>query len=114
MPAGMAASEPSCQKPSSFSAECASRFQFAEFIACQTPLRFGCPAMRAGRAALRDDDCCALLGTAVTTAAAATSARAILLLSCMLDPPKLPSEEKTEIISEARLCRHILTAVRKR
>jgi hypothetical protein len=90
IPAGIAASEPSCQKPSSFVAECASRFQFAVFIACQTPLMFGCPEMRAGRAAFRDADCCALLGTEATMAAAATSASQVFL-SCRSERPRSKS-----------------------
>src|SRR5436190_20499646 len=83
-PAGIAASEPSAQNASSFVAECASRFQFSLFIACQMPLKFGCPAMRAGRAAA--PDCCAKLGAEPRTADATTAAKAIFLLSCMHNP----------------------------
>ena len=75
-PAGIAASEPSCQNPFSASAECASRFQLALFMACQMPLMFGWPAMRAGRAVA--PDCCAKLG-AVPKAAATATVNAIFL-----------------------------------
>src|SRR5262245_62472803 len=107
-PAGIAASEPSAQNSSSFVAECASRFQFALFIACQTPLMFGCPAMRAGRAAA--PDCCAKLGAEPSNADATMAAKAIFLLSCMQNPlvvvlrvdkPRIISERHSAVISSA-------------
>src|SRR5690349_16900155 len=98
-PAGIAASEPRAQNSSSFVAECASRFQFALFIACQMPLMFGWPAMRAGRAAA--PDCCALVCAEPNTADATMAAKAIFLWSCMQNPLVLvPRVDKPRIISE--------------